>query len=489
MAVRKKAAVPVKTAPVARRSRLDQAAVKRAGRPARKPLQIGSASITGALVIFLILGAWGLSITWLLISGDPLANRLISETGEMQDRYEESLNAYRSEIKRLAEEVEESKLGQSDVGQTLAKLGRRQREIELRLQALQKLSEFVAGRASPLPALEPSGTPAPPVPPAPPARDRRGSLETLDAWIEPASFSGLSHQSSPMQGERLTPAFPAILVNTDPPAAASGSSPTDIFLGQLETRLIRAERAQEQVMTAISRQSEGRVDDVRSALREIGITPEGLAPSKTRSEPYFPNITLPISEQKSAFAQRIQKIRNDFILIHRMRDSVQALPISMPTPTNIRFSSQFGYRKHPIAGIMRLHAGLDMAAPEGTPIRAAGSGTILSAAWGGGYGNLIQISHGNGIITRYAHLSKMEVNSGQPVSAGALIGRMGTTGASTGSHLHFETRVHGTPANPACFLIAGDKLAKREVVPYSCEKRPNWVGSINKDEEEEDDDQ
>lgn len=113
-----------------------------------------------------------------------------------------------------------------------------------------------------------------------------------------------------------------------------------------------------------------------------------------------------------------------------------------------RLTSEFGYRTHPISGATRLHAGMDIAAPAGTPIGAAGAGTVVSAGWRGGYGNAVIIDHGGGVATLYAHQSRLAASVGQTVSQGQVIGYVGTTGYSTGNHLHWEVRVNGTPTNP-----------------------------------------
>lgn len=124
----------------------------------------------------------------------------------------------------------------------------------------------------------------------------------------------------------------------------------------------------------------------------------------------------------------------------------------MYPPVSGRRGSGFGYRRHPIYGSTRLHTGMDIAAPCSTPIYAADSGVVSSAGWQGGYGNAIVLVHPSGIATLYAHQSRLAVSSGQSVSRGQLIGYVGTTGASTGCHLHFEVRVDGTPVNPAPYL-------------------------------------
>jgi len=121
-------------------------------------------------------------------------------------------------------------------------------------------------------------------------------------------------------------------------------------------------------------------------------------------------------------------------------------------PVNGGVSSGFGYRVHPIYGTRRLHAGLDISGGSGTPIAAAKSGTVLSAGWRGGYGNAVVISHGGGISTLYAHQTRMNVSSGQQVGRGDIIGWVGSTGASTGPHLHFEVRVNGSAVNPRPYL-------------------------------------
>lgn len=118
-------------------------------------------------------------------------------------------------------------------------------------------------------------------------------------------------------------------------------------------------------------------------------------------------------------------------------------------PTSGRISSDFGMRIHPITGQYRHHDGMDVAAPTGTPVRAVTDGVVVATGSRGGYGLTVDVDHGNGTTTRYAHLSAIDVAVGQTVGAGAQLGDVGSTGRSTGPHLHVEVRVDGEPVDPA----------------------------------------
>jgi len=121
-------------------------------------------------------------------------------------------------------------------------------------------------------------------------------------------------------------------------------------------------------------------------------------------------------------------------------------------PVSGRISSPYGYRRHPIYKVRKLHTGLDIAASSGTPIRCAGDGTVVHSARWGGYGNCIIVDHGGGLATLYGHCSRLAVTNGQRVTNGQVIGYVGSTGMSTGPHLHFEVRKDGRPVNPKPYL-------------------------------------
>ena len=133
----------------------------------------------------------------------------------------------------------------------------------------------------------------------------------------------------------------------------------------------------------------------------------------------------------------------------------------VPPLESYRVSSKFGYRYHPTTGKYSLHAGIDLAAPSGTPVMAAGDGTVKFAGEKGTYGNVIFITHAGGIETRYAHLSRIATSTGKEVKAGEIIGYVGSTGRSTGPHLHFEYRVGGSPVDPTP-IVKGEMREKRD---------------------------
>jgi murein DD-endopeptidase MepM/ murein hydrolase activator NlpD len=125
----------------------------------------------------------------------------------------------------------------------------------------------------------------------------------------------------------------------------------------------------------------------------------------------------------------------------------------------IELSSGFGVRTDPFLGRPAMHTGLDFRASTGEPARATANGKVVKAGWHGGYGRMVEIDHGNGLTTRYGHLSAIRVKIGESVRIGQTIGDVGSTGRSTGPHLHYETRIDGDAVDPQRFLRAGVKLA------------------------------
>ena len=140
----------------------------------------------------------------------------------------------------------------------------------------------------------------------------------------------------------------------------------------------------------------------------------------------------------------------DTVLSHRLGSQAKfptTHPVDVSYPT-----SGFGWRRHPITGRQKLHEGMDFSAPVGTPILAASGGIVTEARYVTGYGKLVEITHGDGLTTRYAHASSILVSLGDVVEKGQLIARVGATGRTTGAHLHFEVRLEDQPLDPMLFL-------------------------------------
>ena len=153
-----------------------------------------------------------------------------------------------------------------------------------------------------------------------------------------------------------------------------------------------------------------------------------------------------------------QSLFNSWKKLDNLADGAIAVPSEKPVRT-AEFTSGYGTRTDPFRGGAARHQGIDLAAPMGTPIYATADGVVSEAGWNtGGYGNLIKVNHGRGIETRYGHLSAILVSAGQRVVRGQQIGRMGSTGRSTGSHLHYEVRIDNAAVNPIPFMKSNDYL-------------------------------
>ena len=142
-------------------------------------------------------------------------------------------------------------------------------------------------------------------------------------------------------------------------------------------------------------------------------------------------------------------------------DQIEQGTIAIPSVEPVKgsaFTSGFGVRSDPFRGRAAMHAGIDLAGPIGTPIYATADAVVGRSEWANGYGNLVELNHGRGIQTRYGHLTRSTVRPGQRVTRGQLIGYMGSTGRSTGSHLHYEVRIDGKAVNPVPFMQSNDYL-------------------------------
>ena len=226
--------------------------------------------------------------------------------------------------------------------------------------------------------------------------------------------------------------------------------------------LVRIEARQIRFAEKMTKMAQARTVKAEAAIRQFGLNPEILARRARNAqgglfEPFFGK------GKKDVRDPRFLNLAAALGRMDAMERALAAIPTAMPA-ASMMMSSGFGYRSDPFTGGGAMHAGLDFKGPVGTPILAAAKGKVVLAGFNGGYGNTIEIRHANGLVTRYAHLSGLNVRRGQMVDRGVQIGRMGSTGRSTGSHLHFEVRLNGQAINPRKFLEANPDVLKVQTV-------------------------
>ncbi|MEO0144356.1 MAG: M23 family metallopeptidase [candidate division WOR-3 bacterium] len=168
------------------------------------------------------------------------------------------------------------------------------------------------------------------------------------------------------------------------------------------------------------------------------------------------NLSFEVDNIKRMLNFEMRDVENISRIIKEKREDLERMPSIIPAPGII--ISNFGYRNDPFTGEYKMHEGIDIAAPIGTPVYASANGVVIFSGYKEGYGLCVEISHKNGIITRYAHLSRSLVRVGQEVKRGEIIGKVGSTGRSTGSHLHYEVIVNGIARNPMNYIILSDVI-------------------------------
>jgi len=269
---------------------------------------------------------------------------------------------------------------------------------------------------------------------------RRFRLSASVQILVLASLFALVAWSSYSVARFLTPAPIAAAIQTA--SSEDYSAQVAQLTAETERRVKLIEERQMALAAALASEN---ID--KSTLRRLGFYPPE-AGATGRGGPFDGNKADPTFKQLFTSWKKLDNLASGAI----------AVPSDKPVKT-AAFTSGYGVRSDPFRGGAAMHAGIDLAGPHGTPIYATADGTVTNAGWNsGGYGNLIKVDHGRGIETRYGHLAQMLVRDGQPVKRGQLIGRMGSTGRSTGNHLHYEVRIDGRAVNPIPFMRSTDYL-------------------------------
>lgn len=281
--------------------------------------------------------------------------------------------------------------------------------------------------------------------------DASGSIADLARSVE-ERHQALALLFAPLKGA------PGIAAALAPLKAPDGASPAD------RVRFVQMD--QDRLLGEAEAFAKSRVDRLRLALRLAGLGAVALtSPSGGLGGPLIenkdPKALAAVLDVDEGFAQRVQHAAASLDEMRSLDETAENAPLSAPT-SDARRSSGFGARVDPITGRPAFHPGLDFAGPLWTPVHATGPGVITFTGVRTGYGNTVEIDHGGGLKTRYAHLAAITVQVGQRVAVGQRIGAMGSTGRSTGPHLHYEIWVDGKAQNPDRFLRAGDYVQQAE---------------------------
>lgn len=281
---------------------------------------------------------------------------------------------------------------------------------------------------------EPEGRPAPLAPPSTPPQ--RGQRTPIDMSQAPAPAASLALAGDP-----------------ELPIAAR--------LENLERSIDRIERDQSRRLSGIVKPALEAAKRLKRAFDIAGL-PIGrfLSRSNRRDKVSVGGPFIPAQRAEDPFEREFVAAQSAVAALDGLRRALPMTPLRKPLSGDLRLTSTFGYRTDPFFGRPALHSGVDLRDDYGAPVRATAGGLVAVAGPNGGYGNLVEVDHGDGLSTRYAHLSAISVVPGQRLAPGAIVGRVGSTGRSTGPHLHYEVRLDGESVDPARFLNAASALAQ-----------------------------
>ena len=245
----------------------------------------------------------------------------------------------------------------------------------------------------------------------------------------------------------------------DDPLLVSSAAAPDDAAAQIEAATVSVNRMMDEsrlALASLGDEATARTDEILNTLAGIGIKPRLPSPD-AMGGPLLPAIdgpeTASLIDDANSVATALERYK-------AARGAADLAPVHRPLVVATRTSSTFGNRKDPFTGRLAFHSGIDYAAPQGSKVLSAGAGTVTFVGQISGYGNVVEVTHANGLITRYGHLSAFLAREGQKVSTGTPIAKVGSTGRSTGPHLHFEVRRSDTAVDPARYLNAGRELAR-----------------------------
>jgi murein DD-endopeptidase MepM/ murein hydrolase activator NlpD len=392
-----------------------------------------------------ILMGWYLVATLYLVFRDEMLARLMNQQTEMQYAYEDRLAALRNQIDRV---TSRQLLDQNSLEGKLHELLSRQAQLETRQTLVATLADqpIFAGQRQGLPRSP--ATPVKAVDPAATGTVRAFAPSQPRPVPDGMEFRNFqSRDRAPVGGPEVPDQRSHLM-----------DAPTAIAIAAAHDAAERMERRQVTLLDSLDRTAKTNALRLSSIFTETGLDAARFVGNGKATAQGGPLVPMQAAKGSGPFEQKLAQVHFTIQQTERMRRVVHGLPIARPMPPEFETTSGFGSRSDPFTRSLAMHTGIDFRAPTGTPVRATAPGRIVEASHVGGYGNMVEIDHGNGLTTRYAHLSSMDVDVGATVAKGAIIGRVGSTGRSTGPHLHYETRMDGDPMDPQRFMRTGQKF-------------------------------
>lgn len=223
----------------------------------------------------------------------------------------------------------------------------------------------------------------------------------------------------------------------------------------------RIENDQVRILNAIEQHAVNDAAHARNVLALTGISLSTITRVIAPATQELPNFVTYNANNDKEFSDRVAQVASRVSEDRALMTILSSTPLSVPIASAYRRTSPFGVRHDPFNGMDRFHAGVDMAVPNGTPVKVTATGRVTFAGWMNGYGNCVDVDHGNGFRTRYGHLSQINVRIGERVTEGHVIAHSGSTGHSTGPHLHYEVWYNGQVMDPQNFMVAGASIHDR----------------------------
>jgi murein DD-endopeptidase MepM/ murein hydrolase activator NlpD len=386
---------------------------------AGRQIRLGPVAFWIAVGTVVILAGWSATTATYFAFSDDVLKGLIARQAEQQYAYEDRIAELRAQIDRT---TSRQLLDQEQFEQKLNDLLRRQAALESRATALSGISD-------------PATT---------------GSLR---------SSSTGGNEPKPISDSLLTPHLLDRGTSLETDRAPTNKKPgkeADIGtkLGRIEASLDRVDRREGAMLSQLQARYEGKARKMRAVLAQLGLKLDANPPAGIGG-PFVP-VALPSESQ--SFERALTRVNIARAYADKLSATLVSVPVREPVTGEIDFSSPYGVRVDPFLHVPAMHTGIDFRGTFGEPIHATAAGTVTSAGWSGGYGQMVEVDHGNGLATRYGHLSEIDVKVGQSIRIGQVVGRLGSTGRSTGPHLHYETRVDGEAVDPQKFLKAGATL-------------------------------